>query len=209
MVNRVNRLAVQGSGMKLTNDPVAAAPRGNSGLMVAAVLSGSLTPGHRLRVALVTWLAMLGLDFLLNGALFARMYQRGGGFMLAPVEAFHRIPLGYLAFLILAFGVVELVYRLRVRRVADGVRLGLLIGTVLAATWSLGLYSIATLSVLVALAFAGIWLALIVLASGVAAAGLSRSSLRGLALRVGAFDGACVVIVISLQTLGLVPTMRL
>ena len=151
---------------------------------------------------------MLGLDFLLNGALFARMYQGEGGFMLAPSDAFQRIPIGYLAFLILAIGVVELVYRLRVRRMADGVRIGFLIGAVLAASWSLGLYSIATLSAVVALAFAGIWLALIVLASGVAAAGLSRSSLRGLALRVGAFDGACVVIVISLQTFGLVPTIK-
>ncbi len=128
--------------------------------------------------------------------------------MLAPIEAFRRVPLGYLSFLILAIGVVELVYRLRLRQLADGVRFGLLIGAVLAASWSLGLYSIATLSAVVALALAGIWLALVVLAFGVAVAGLSGSSLRGLALRVGALDGACVVIVICLQTFGLAPTMR-
>jgi hypothetical protein len=43
------------------------------------------------------WLVMLGLDFLLNGALFARLYQGDGGVMLAPTEAFRRIPFGYLA----------------------------------------------------------------------------------------------------------------
>src|ERR1700675_5027093 len=174
--------------------------------MVAAVLPRSLTPGGRLRVALITWLAMLGLDFLLNGALFARMYQGEGGFMLAPSDAFQRIPIGYLAFLILAIGVVELVYRLRVRRMADGVRLGFLIGAVLAATWSLGLYSIASLSAQAALAFAGVWWALVVLASGVASTGLGHPSLRGLALRAGAFDVVCIVIVIALQSLGVVPT---
>jgi hypothetical protein len=165
--------------------------------------------GGRIRVALVTWLAMLGLDFLLNGALFAQIYQGEGGFMLAPVEAFKRIPLGYVGFLILAIGLVELFDRLRVRRLTDGVRLGVLIGVAFAASWGLGLYSIATVSAVAALALAGVWLALIVLGSGVAAAGLGHSSLRGLALRVGAFDAACVVIVIALQSFGVVPMIKI
>jgi hypothetical protein len=126
----------------------------NNGPMVSAAPPGSLTAGRRIRLTLVVWLAMLGLDFLLNGGLFARMYQGERAFMLAPSEAFRRIPLGYLAFLILAVGVVELVHRLRVTRLADGLRLGLLIGAVLAATWGLGLYLIASLSAQVALAFA-------------------------------------------------------
>jgi hypothetical protein len=161
---------------------------------------------RRVRVALVVWLAMLGLDFLLNGALFAGMYKHGGPFMLAPSEAFRRIPFGYLAFLILAIGIVEIAYRLRVARIADGIRLGLLIGGVLGAVWGLGLYSIATLGADVALAFAVIWLSLALLGSAVAAAGLAGSPLRGLVLRVGAFDVLCVVIVIGLQSLGVVPT---
>jgi hypothetical protein len=40
---------------------------------------------------------MLGLDFLLNGALFACIYHESGNFILAPTDAFRRIPLGYLA----------------------------------------------------------------------------------------------------------------
>jgi hypothetical protein len=152
---------------------------------------------------------MLGVDFLLNGALFARMYQGDGAFMLTPAEAFRRIPLGYLAFLILAVGVVELAYRLRITRLADGIRLGFGVGIGLAATWSLGLYSIASLSAQAALEFAGIWLALVVVASGVAATGLGHPSLRALAVRAGAFDVVCIVIVIALQSLGVVPTVKL
>jgi hypothetical protein len=177
--------------------------------MVTAAPPRSLTLGRRLRVAFVVWLVMLGLDFLLNGALFARLYQGDGAVMLAPTEAFRRIPFGYLAFLILAIGVVELAYRLRVTRLADGVRLGLLIGVVLAATWSLGLYSIANISAEVALAFGGIWLALVVLACGVAATGLRQPSLRGIALRAGAFDVVCIAIVIALQSFGVVPTVKI
>jgi hypothetical protein len=159
-------------------------------------------------VAVVAWLAMLGFDFLLNGAIFARMYQDGGAFMLAPAEAFRRIPLGYLAFLILAVGIVEIAYRLHVEKFAGGIRLGLAMGGVFGVVWGLSLYSIATLGVQVAIAFSVIWLALVVLGSAVAAAGLARTSLRGLALRVVAFDLLCGVTVIALQSFGVVPTVK-
>jgi hypothetical protein len=162
-----------------------------------------------LGIALITWLAMLGLDFLLNGALFARMYQAGGPFFLAPGDAFGRIPLGYLAFLILAIAIVEIAHRLRLATWADGVRLGLALGGVLGAVWSLSLFSIATLNALAAVEFAVIWLALVVVGSAVAASGLSRNSLRGLVFAVATFDVACVVTVVVLQSFSLVPTVKL
>jgi len=164
---------------------------------------------RRLRIALLAWLAMLGLDFLLNGALFARMYQEGGPFFLVPAEAFRRIPIGYLAFLVLAIAAVEIAGRLRVGTFADGLRLGLVTGGVLAAAWSLSLFSIATISVLGALEFAVIWLALLVTAAVVAASGLSRLSLRALTFRVVVFDVVCVVMVVALQSFGLVQTVKL
>lgn len=181
----------------------------HDGPMVTAAPPRSLTQRRRLGVALVVWLAMLGLDLLLNAAVFARMYQDEGTFMLAPSEAFRRIPVGYFAFLILAIGLVEFMYRLGVTGLAAGVRVGLSTGAVLAATWSLGLYSIASLSVQVALAFAAIWWTLVVLGSAVAATGLGQISLRGLALRVAACDVVCIATVIVLQSFGVVPTVKL
>jgi hypothetical protein len=166
----------------------------------------SRSMAERLRIALLVWLAMLGLDFVLNGALFARMYQDGEPFFLAPIEAFRRIPLGYAAFLILAIGVVEIAYRLRLAGLAAGVRLGLALGAALAAIWSLSLFSIASLHAEVALAFAFTWLALVLMGSVVAAVGLARATLRGLALEVVAFDLVCVVTVVALQSSGVVPT---
>ena len=61
--------------------------------MLPVALPRPQSVSRRLRLAIVTWLAILGLDFLLNGAVFARMYQGGGPFMLSPTEAFRRIPL--------------------------------------------------------------------------------------------------------------------
>jgi hypothetical protein len=162
---------------------------------------------RRLRVALVVWLAMVGLDFVLNAALFAGMYKEGGAFMLAPGEAFRRIPFGYLAFLLLAAGVVELAFRLGVTTLSQGIRLGVATGAVLGAAWSLGLYSIATLSPQVALAFAAIWFALLTAAGAVAAAGLRRASLRGLTLRVAGIDVLGAIAVVALRSVGVVPTL--
>jgi hypothetical protein len=158
-------------------------------------------------VALVVWLAMVGLDFVLNAALFAGMYEKGGAFMLAPGEAFRRIPFGYLAFLLLAAGVVELAFRLGVTTLSQGIRLGVATGAVLGAAWSLGLYSIATLSPQVASAFAVIWFALLTAAGVVAAAGLGRASLRGLTLRVAGIDVLGAIAVVALQSVGVVPTL--
>lgn len=165
---------------------------------------------RRLRLTFVVWLAMVGLDFVLNAALFAGLYQDGGPFMLTPLEAFRRIPLGYLAFLILAAAMVELAFRLHTTTVAAGVRLGALTGAALGTSWSLGLYSVATLAPQTAVAFAAIWLALLTVAGGVAAAGLGgRASLRGLTLRVIGADLLGAIAVVALQSFGILPTLTL
>lgn len=156
-------------------------------------------------MALVVWLAMVGLDFVLNAALFADVYRQNSAFLLAPEEAFRRIPLGYAAFLVLAVSIVELEFRLGVTTIGGGVRLGAIAGAALGVTWSLGLYSIATVSARVALAFAMIWFALSLVAGGVAAAGLRRTSLRRVTIRVLGISVLGVVIVIALQSVGVVP----
>ena len=157
-------------------------------------------------MALVAWLAMLGVDFLLNGALFAGIYQGGSPFLLAPMDAFRRIPVGYLAFLGLALGIVELTHRLGVLRAAAGLRLGLVLGVVVGVVSSLSLYSIATIDPLVAVVFALVWFALIAVGSAIAAHGLAQRSLRGLVIRVVAFDVVCIATVVALQSFGVVPT---
>ena len=151
---------------------------------------------------------MLGLDLLLNAALFAGIYRDGGAFLLPPAELFRRIPLGYLALFILALGLVDLTIRLDVRDTAAGLRLGAACGALFAATWSLGLLSVATIGLAVAGIFALFWLLLLTLGGAVAAAALGARTLRGLAFRVAGADVICLVAVVALQSFGVVPTMR-
>lgn len=163
---------------------------------------------RRAGVWFVVWLAMIGVDLVLNAAVFASMYGSGGTFMLTPAQLFSRIPFGYAALLVLGAGMTEMAARLRVSTMRDGLRLGVASGVVLGSSWALGLYSVATVSPLVALALAGIWCALVTAAGVVAGAGLgNRWSLRGLAVRVFGVDVLCAVTVVALQSFGIVPTL--
>ena len=131
-----------------------------------------------LRLTLGVWAALIVADFVLNAVVFAGIYREGGPFFLSLDDAFRRIPLGYLSFLILAGAVVELVVRLGIRELGPALRLGLAGGTALGAAWSLGLYSIATVSIIAALAFAAIYLVLFTVAAIVAAWGLRERTGR-------------------------------
>jgi len=166
------------------------------------------TVSIRIRAAVLAWLAMLGLDFALNAAVFAPIYLRGDPFLLAPADAFRRIPIGYLAFLLLAFGIVEAVHRLGITRLREGALLGVALGAVVGVVWALSLYSITTVAAPVAAAFAVVWLAIITMGAAVGAVGLRNTSWRRLAALVVAFDIVCIVAVIALQSFGAVPTIK-
>ena len=56
----------------------------------------------------LAWLAMLGVDLFLHAGLLAPFYDWDSPFLLEPETAFVRIPVGYLAFLVLAAGLVWL-----------------------------------------------------------------------------------------------------
>lgn len=96
-------------------------------------------------IALISWMSMLAFDFFLHGGLLAESYQQGDSFLLSPKEAFRRIPLGYLSFLILAFLLTWLMDRLAVSGGRQGWRFGLTLGLIFWGSFGLGLYSISTI----------------------------------------------------------------
>lgn len=161
-----------------------------------------------LDAVLAAWFLSLAFDLFLHAGLLARLYARTSEFLLPAEEAFRRIPLGYLAFLLLTLALYWLFGRLDVRRAAQGFRLGLAVGMVLWAIWVLGLYSIARVEADLLL---GWWLGQAVelgLAGsvlGAAAAGVTRKRLY---LRVAAAMGGLVVVTLALQVAGWAPPMK-
>ena len=105
-------------------------------------------------MVLLSWLAMLGFDFFLHGGLLAGFYVNSSSFLLSPLEAFRRIPIGYLSFLIIAGYLVWLFLRVGVRGWWGGLKAGAAIGGVIWFSLALGLYSISTASPTLLIAWA-------------------------------------------------------
>lgn len=97
-----------------------------------------------LKLSLLSWFAMLGFDFFLHGGMLAGLYTTPSSFLLTPQEAFQRIPIGYLGFLISAGFLTWLAMRVGIRKWPAGVVLGGAVGGVTWLSLALGMYSIST-----------------------------------------------------------------
>lgn len=154
------------------------------------------------------WVLALGVDFFLHAGLLARLYFAPSTFLLPPAEALRRIPLGYLAFLILTLALGWLVYRLQVRGAAAGFRLGLGGGTLVWGALLLGLASITPASPSLLAAW---WIgqSLELGASGaVLGAATAGMPMRRLWTRVTGVVLILVVLTVVLQSLGSAPAVR-
>jgi len=162
-----------------------------------------------LSAVFIAWFVSLGVDLFLHAGLLARLYLAPSAFVLSAGQAFRRIPLGYLAFLLLTAALFWLCRRLDVRGIAAGFRHGFVIGLVVWGGLVLGLYSISTAGVPLLVAW---WLGQAVelgiagaVIGGLAAGVKPRRMLLWVALIViGLF-----VLTVVLQNLGLAPAMRL
>ncbi|MGZ8438805.1 MAG: hypothetical protein ACXWXR_09750 [Candidatus Limnocylindrales bacterium] len=99
---------------------------------------------RRVATVLLSWLAMLGVDFFLHAGLLAPLYDWDSPFLLRPEQAFLRIPIGYLGLLILAIALAWLLPRFNVGLGRDGALIAGAFGAVAWGALLLGLWSIST-----------------------------------------------------------------
>jgi hypothetical protein len=102
------------------------------------------TVPHAVSTILLSWLAMVGVDFFLHAGLLAPLYDWDSPFLLRPAEAFIRIPIGYLGFAVLAGTLAWLLPRFSVRRGRDGALIAGTLGAAVFGAFLLGLWSIST-----------------------------------------------------------------
>ncbi len=164
-----------------------------------------LTASHLIRLGVLAWISMLGIDFFLHGGLLARLYAQPSPFLLPLEDAFRLIPLGYLSILLLSVLILWLMVGLKIATWKRGLSFGLVIGALYGGTMALGLLSISTASP--ALMFG--WFAGLTVEFGVAGAvigsGLSGTTLRKILVRVIALVLLLVVATFILQNIGLAP----
>jgi len=154
------------------------------------------------------WVLSVAIDLFLHAGLLARLYVQPSPFLLSAEDAFRRIPLGYLAFLILTIGLFWLLRRLDVRGIRAGFQWGAGAGAIIWGALALGLYSISTASVSL---LTGWWIGQTVelaFAGAVLGSAADRVPLK----RIWAIVGIGVVILfaatVALQSLGLAPAMK-
>ena len=155
------------------------------------------------------WMLSLGFDLFLHGGLLARLYVEPHAFLLGPEKAFRRIPLGYLAFLVLTLALYWLLRRLGVRGARAGFRHGAASGAVVWGAFAAGLYSISTVTVPL---LAGWWIGQTLelgLAGAVLGAAANGVPLKRIWAIVGTAVIAFFVVTIVLQSVGLAPPMKL
>jgi hypothetical protein len=154
------------------------------------------------------WILSLGFDLFLHGGLLAQLYREPSPFLLGPEAAFRRIPLGYLAFLVLVLALYWLLRRLGVCGATAGFRHGTAAGAVVWGALALGLYSISTAT---SLMLAGWWIGQAIelgLAGAVLGAAATGSPMKRIWAIVTIAVVACVVGTILLQSMGVAPPMK-
>lgn len=95
-------------------------------------------------ITLLSWLTVIGFDFILHAGILAPLYADPHPFLLPPERAFALIPAGYLAFLILTILLLWLMLRLGVNNWKDGLVFGLKIGALIWGAVVISLISIST-----------------------------------------------------------------
>lgn len=148
------------------------------------------------------WMAMIGVDLSLHAGLLAPLYDWGSPFLISPGDAFARIPVGYLAFLVLAAALAWLLTRLEIRTGRDGALAGGVLGAVIWGALLLGLWSISTADLKL---LAGWWIgqtAELAVGGLVIGSILGGAPIRSVAWRVGALVVAGAVVAVVLQSIG-------
>ena len=156
-------------------------------------------------LALLSWLSMLGFDFLLHAGLLARLYVVPSPFLLPPETAFRLIPLGYLSFLMLALLLTWLMMKQGVQGGRDGLIYGLKLGGLIGGSLVFGLASITTAEYALLLGWALGQTAELGIAGAVIGSSRGGVSHRRVFWRVIVFVVLSVFLAIVLQISGFAP----
>lgn len=102
---------------------------------------------------LQAWFLMIGFDFFLHAGILSPLYENETPFLLSSTQAFLRIPIGYISFLVISFLIFWLVIRIEIVGWKAGFIFGLQLGVLTWGAFILGLYSISTASTILLLSW--------------------------------------------------------
>ncbi len=156
---------------------------------------------HLLKVGALALASMIGFDLFLHAGVLATLYDSPSPFLLAPEEAFRRIPLGYLSFALFTVLLVWIMYRLHLKGWRRGLVFGLAFGALVWGSFVLGLLSISTASPTLLIGWFVGQAAELGIGGMVVGSGLATDRLRSLLVKVVVFFAVAAVLAIVLQNI--------
>ena len=163
---------------------------------------------RRISIGFLSWVVVLGIDFFLHAGLLAGLYVQSTPFLLAREDAFRLIPLGYLSILLQTTLLLWLMLNLGIQAWKEGAVFGIKLSLLLGGSMFLGLLSISTLTWQFLLGWMFAQILEMAVAGTVNGAGLRAKSLKPIQFRVVAIVVLLLILTITIQTLGWVPTVK-
>ena len=171
-------------------------------------MTESRSPLRLAAIVLTMWLAVLGLDLLLNAGVFSSVFFRPSPFLLPPKRLFTRIPFGYTAFLLQMILLLWLMLGMRIAGAKAGFRFGLITGMLMSAATYLGLYSLSTAEPTILVVSFVDTATEFAVGGALAGAGLAGIRTRRLALIAVAILMSSLLIVVIMQSTGLAVAVK-
>jgi len=170
--------------------------------------SGKIQVRRLVTIGFLSWLVMLGIDFFLHAGLLAGLYVQSTPFLLAPEDAFRSIPLGYLALLLQTILLLWLTVSLGIRTWKKGGIFGIKLGLLLGGSMFLGLLSISTVPWHFLLGWTSGQIVEMAVAGAVIGSSVRAERLKPIVFRVIAIVMLLLLLTITMQSLGWVPTLK-
>jgi hypothetical protein len=158
-------------------------------------------------IILIGWLGFIGFDLFLHAGLLARLYHEENLAILDPLQAFYRIPIGYLAFFIYVVFLYWLLKKNNFKNRNEIFMFVLQVGLFLGVSSTLAQYSILKINDLLLFGW-GLGLIIEFLISGLIMGYLITDySSKRILIYVIVFDLVLFFITVIMQNIGLAPPL--
>lgn len=161
----------------------------------------------KISLILISWFAFLGLDFLFHAGLLATLYIQPNPAILDANQAFLRIPIGYLSFLLSVIVFYWLFLFTGINEWKNGLLFGLKFGVLISLASTLAQYSILIIDLVMLIGWGVTQIMEFTLIGGIIGAAHSGISLKKIFAWVLISVIFALILVIILQSVGLAPPM--
>ncbi|MFX0185443.1 MAG: hypothetical protein ACFE95_20360 [Candidatus Hodarchaeota archaeon] len=163
----------------------------------------------KISLILISWLTFLSLDLLFHAGILATLYVQPNPAILDPEQAFFRIPIGYLSFLLSVIVFYWLFSFTGVNEWKNGFIFGLKYSVLIAVASTLAQYSILKVNLVMLIGWGVAQIMEFSMIGGIIGAAHSGISLKKICLGVVILVVITIIYVIILQNVGLAPPMEI